>query len=392
MIDKISVQKCTICGACVNACTSNAIHLTKNYLDFQYPEIDFNLCVRCNKCEKACPVIGEKNNPEKGFPVAYAAKSKDDSVRLRSSSGGIFFELASQVIDNGGYVCGAIFDEHFHVKHIVSNKHDDLSRMMGSKYAQSNVEYSYREIRNLLEQGKKVMFSGCPCQVAGLRTYLGRRYENLFLVELICHGIPSDMMLQTYIGMQEKKYGAKLKKLEFRNKAKGWHNSAVRMEFENKRIYCEPMVYDTFMQGYFKGISLKESCYSCMFRNFKSESDITIGDFWGAEIELPSIDDNKGISAILVNSREGMDILDRCNLALTPANVETIIKYNRNLLCSAAPNPQRSSFYASADINGFEKAIQRYLEESTIQKLKRQSRYALRCIWYAIRGKEKPLY
>ena len=391
MIDKVPVQDCALCGACFNACPVDAISFSKAYLDFRYPEIDATRCVHCNQCEKACPVLGSKSKPEDGYPIAFAAKSNDDSVRLRSSSGGAFYELASQILRDGGYVCGAVFDGSFHVRHIVSNSQGDLLRMMGSKYAQSDVGYCYREIKEKLNAGEKVLFSGCPCQVAGLRTYLGKPYKDLLLVELICHGIPSDQMLQTYIHMQEKKYGATLKWMEFRNKTKGWHNSAVRMEFENHRIYSIPYTADAYTIGFLRNISLKSSCYDCHFRNFTAGSDIILGDFWGAEVEL-SEDDNKGISAILVNSGKGMDILDRCSLALTPVNVETIIKYNRNLLCSAAPNPQRSSFYASADTNGFEKAIRRYLEESTIQKLKRQSRYALRCIWHAIRGKGKPLY
>lgn len=391
MIDKVSVQECTLCGACVNACPADAISFSKPYLDFYYPQIKEDICIHCNQCEKACPILGNKGKPDEGYPVAFAAKSENDSMRMRSSSGGAFYELASQMLRDGGYVCGAVFDDKFHVKHILSNAEEDVLRMMGSKYAQSDVRYCYREIKDVLEKGCKVLFSGCPCQVAGLRTFLGKEYSNLLLVELICHGIPSDHMLQTYIGMQERKCGAKLTRMEFRNKKKGWHNSSVRMEFENHRIYSIPYTADAHTIGFLRNITLKSSCYDCHFRNFTAGSDIIMGDFWGAEVELPE-DDNKGISAILVNSGKGMDIIDRCNLALTPANVETVIKYNKNLLCSAAPSPQRSSFYASADTNGLEEAIRRYLEESAIQKLKRQSRYALRCIWHTIQGKGKPLY
>ena len=391
MIDKVSVQECAICGACINACPVNAISLDKVHLDFRYPQINEDICIHCNRCEKACPILGNKGKPGEGYPVAFAAKSENDPMRMRSSSGGAFYELADQMLRDGGYVCGAVFDDEFHVKHILSNVKEDILRMMGSKYAQSDVGYCYREVKDVLEKECKVLFSGCPCQVAGLRTFLGKEYPNLLLVELICHGIPSDHMLQTYIGMQERKYGAKLTKMEFRNKKKGWHNSSVRMEFENHRIYSIPYTADAYTIGFLRNISLKSSCYNCHFRNFTAGSDIILGDFWGAEVELPE-DDNKGISAILVNSGKGMDIIDRCNLALTPANVETVIKYNKNLLCSAALSPQRSLFYASADTNGLEKAIRRYLEESTIQKLKRQSRYALRCIWHTIRGKGKPLY
>ena len=233
MIDKVSVQECAICGACINACPVDAISLDKVHLDFRYPQINEDICIHCNQCEKACPILGNKGKPDEGYPVACAAKSENDPMRLRSSSGGIFYELADRMLRDGGYVCGAVFDDKFHVKHILSNAKEDILRMMGSKYAQSDVGHCYREIKDVLEKGCKVLFSGCPCQVAGLRTFLGKEYPNLVLVELICHGIPSDHMLQTYIGMQERKYGARLTRMEFRNKKKGWHNSSVRMEFEN---------------------------------------------------------------------------------------------------------------------------------------------------------------
>lgn len=392
MIDNVSVQNCALCGACINACPVDAIQMKKEYLDFQYPEIDSELCIHCNKCEKVCPVLCEKIRPENGFPIAYAAKSKNDSIRMQSSSGGIFYELASQMLQDGGYICGAVFDEHFHIRHIVSNKKTDLYRMMGSKYAQSDMGYCYREIEKLLERGKNVLFSGYPCQVAGLRTYLGKSHPNLLLVELICHGIPSDRMLQTYIGMQEKKYRAKLKRMDFRNKDKGWHNSAVRMEFENGKVYSEAMVYDTFMQGYFQGISLKESCYSCKFRNLSSGSDLVIGDFWGAEIEFSRIDDNKGISAVLVNTNIGNIYLNKLSINLVQSDAGTIIAYNKNLIESAIPSLQRKAFYSFAEIHTYEDAIKSFLKESARDKLKRTIRFIVRTIWYVVRGKEKPIY
>ena len=391
MIDKISVRDCTLCGSCRNACPVDAIQFSKAYLDFHYPEIDADRCAHCGQCEKACPLLGSKGKPGAGYPVAFAARSTDDSIRLHSSSGGVFYALASQMLQDGGFVCGAVFDERFHVRHIVSDKQENLFRMMGSKYAQSDMGHCYREIKEKLRAGKRVLFSGCPCQVAGLRTYLGKNDTNLFLVELICHGIPSDQMLHAYISMREKKYGARLKRLEFRNKAKGWHNSSVRMEFENQRIYSESIAADAYMNGFLGNVTLKSSCYDCRFRSFAAGSDIILGDFWGAEAELPE-DDNKGISAVIVNTGKGMDILNHCNLTLISTNVETIIKYNKNLIQSAEPSPRRGLFYAYAENAGIEEAIQKHLEESLSQKAKRQGRYMLRSIWYTVRGKGKPLY
>lgn len=392
MIDKVSVADCTLCGACINACPTDAIRLKKQYLDFCYPDIDADLCINCNKCELSCPILGEKSKPENGFPIAFAAKSKNDEVRIRSSSGGAFYEFADKMLKDGGYVCGAVFDEEFHVKHIVSNSKNDVYRMMGSKYAQSDMGYCYREIKDVLEKGHKVLFSGCPCQVAGLRTFLGKEYRNLLLVELICHGIPSDQMLQAYIRMQEKKYGAKLKRMEFRNKTKGWHNSAVRMEFENGKIYAEPMTIDAFMQGYFLGVSLKESCFSCQFRNFASGSDLTIGDFWGAEIEMSHIDDNMGLSVVISNSQKGTVFLEKTMTSCVPVKMDNILKYNQALVRPFSIGEQRTVFYKYATEKGAEKAIEQFFYEKLLQKIKRKSRFTLRYVWYIVRGKGKPLY
>lgn len=392
MIDKVSVQDCALCGACFNACPVDAIRFSKAYLDFRYPEIDVTRCVRCNQCEKACPVLGSKSKPEDGYPIAFAAKSNDDSVRLRSSSGGAFYELASQMLRDGGYVCGAVFDESFHVRHIVSNTQEDIFRMMGSKYAQSDVGYCYREVKDVLEKGCKVLFSGCPCQVTGLRTFLGKEYPNLLLVELICHGIPSDHMLQTYIGMQERKYGARLTRMEFRNKKKGWHNSSVRMEFENGRVHSEPMTFDTYMQGYFRGVTLKESCFSCQFRAFKSGSDLTIGDLWGAEISIPDMDDNNGLSAVIVNSEKGTLFLNRSKIIRRQFEIDKILKYNQSLLTSFDEGAQRTAFYAYTERYDLERAIETFFQETLLQKAKRKFRFFLRYAWYTLQGKGKPLY
>ena len=392
MIDRISVEQCTLCGSCYNACPVDAISFKTLYLDFLYPAIDNSRCVGCDRCEKSCPILADKQEPESGYPIAFAARTRDEEARRKSSSGGVFYELASEILSEGGYICGAVFDDHFHVKHIVSNTQKDLYRMMGSKYAQSDMGMCFRQIKTLLDEGKNVLFTGCPCQVAGLRTYIGRKHPNLLLVELICHGIPSDHMLQTYIGMQERKYGARLKEMEFRNKEKGWHNSSVRMEFENGRVHSEPMTFDTYMQGYFRGVTLKESCFSCQFRGFKSGSDLTIGDLWGAEISIPDMDDNNGLSAVIVNSEKGTLFLNRSKIIRRQFEIDKILKYNQSLLTSFDEGAQRTAFYAYTEKYDLERAIETFFQETLLQKAKRKFRFFLRYAWYTLQGKGKPLY
>ena len=392
MIDRISVEQCTLCGSCYNACPVDAISFKTLYLDFLYPAIDNSRCVGCDRCEKSCPILADKQEPESGYPIAFAARSRDEEARRKSSSGGVFYELASKILSEGGYICGAVFDDHFHVKHIVSNTQKDLYRMMGSKYAQSDMGMCFRQIKTLLDEGKNVLFTGCPCQVAGLRTYIGRKHPNLLLVELICHGIPSDHMLQTYIGMQERKYGARLTRMEFRNKKKGWHNSSVRMEFANGKVHLEPMTFDTYMQGYFRGVTLKESCFSCQFRAFKSGSDLTIGDLWGAEISIPDMDDNNGLSAVIVNSEKGTLFLNRSKIIRRQFEINKILKYNQSLLTSFDEGAQRAAFYAYTERYDLERAIETFFQETLLQKAKRKFRFFLRYAWYTLQGKGKPLY
>ena len=259
MIDKVTAEQCALCGSCRNACPVDAISFDKKHLDFRYPRIDTDRCIGCNRCEKVCPVLKPVSGSAEGFPIAYVARNRDDGIRRISTSGGLFHALASRVLAEGGCICGAVLDGQFRVRHIVSDSPDDLRRMMGSKYAQSDMGLCYLEIRDRLTEGRTVLFSGCPCQVAGLRAYLGREYPQLILVELICHGISSAEMLQAYISMREKQYGAKLCRLEFRNKDKGWHRSSVRMEFGNGKVYHAPITEDAYMNGFLNSYNCRKN-------------------------------------------------------------------------------------------------------------------------------------
>lgn len=392
MIDKVSAEQCTLCGSCRNACPQGAISFGKKYLDFTYPVIDAARCNGCNRCERACPVLREQSSPGEGFPLTYVARNRDDGIRQSSTSGGLFHALASHVLAADGCVCGAVFDGQFRVRHIVSDSPDDLRRMMGSKYAQSDMGMCYRDIRALLTDGRTVLFSGCPCQVAGLRAYLGREYPGLILVELVCHGIPGAEMLRTYISMREKQHGAKLSRLEFRNKDGGWHRSAVRMEFENGKVYRAPITEDAYMNGFLHSYMLKPCCYNCRFRNFSAGCDLALGDFWGAEVMPTWQDDNRGTSAVLVNTEKGLALLEQLPLIKQPCPLDDIVRYNRNLICSSQPHPQREAFYAYAAEKGYEAAIRHFLEYPAAYRLRNELRYRLRCLWYAVRGKEKPFY
>lgn len=392
MIDKVTRKECYLCKGCSNICPVDAIDYSIEEKGFFYPKIDYSKCINCNLCEKACPVLNEIESPKNNYPVAYAVKSKSIDTRLNSTSGGVFFELGLYILNQGGSVCGTIFDNDFQVVHVITKEKSMLEKMRGSKYAQSDVKLVYREIKKLLNNGKIVLFCGCPCQTAALKLYIKKEYENLYIVDLICHGIPSQKFLDEYIKILEKKYKSKVIDIEFRNKMSGWHNSSVKINFENGKIYSKPIVIDTYMRGYFSGTTMKDSCYTCNVKNFHSGSDITIGDLWGAEINFPELDDNLRLSAVFVNSKKGNELLNKIDINKIKINNDSIIKYNRNVVESTMPNQNRNEFYKYCEKNGIGKALNDYFSETKKEYIKRKIKYQLKCIKNKIQGKDKPIY
>ena len=264
--------------------------------------------------------------------------------------------------------------------------------MMGSKYAQSDLTGVYRKVRELLQAGETVLFTGCPCQVAGLHRFLGREYEKLITVDIVCHGTPSNTMLRAYLDHREKQYQSKIEILSFRDKKYGWHRSAVRMKFSNGAEYCMPYVVDPYTKGFLQGIYLKESCYDCRFKNFRCGSDLTLGDFWGAEVVRTDLDDNTGLSVIISNSAKTDDLLQQSGVGLWEVNLDTLVKYNQNMVRPTRRNPEREEFYASVRKQGYAAAIMDKLSESPLRKLMREGKYYLRCVLYFLTGRGKPLY
>ena len=392
MIDKISYIQCCLCKSCADKCPVSAILFEKEINGFLYPVIDTERCIHCEACETVCPVLKVRNEMEGEFPKAYAARSQSREVRMNSTSGGLFFEAAKYVISNGGYVCGTVLDEHFKVKHVISDSIAEVEKMRGSKYAQSDTTGIYSQIQNLLLKEKQVVYSGCPCQAAALKAFLGKDYDNLIIIDFVCHGIPSQKMLNDYLESLEKRYSSRIHTVYFRSKVMGWHSSSVWVMFENGKIYTNPITVDPYMKAFLSGTSMKESCYSCSFKSFTSGSDITLGDFWGAETVLPEFDDNTGISAMFVNSARGERLVENLQVDLLEVNKDDIIVYNRNIIVPSQKNELRDAFLEAASVSGFGNAITEYFTESLQDRLQRKLFFSLRSVYYRITGKNKPLY
>lgn len=281
MIDKVG-NLCCGCSACTNICPENCIIMTENSEGFRYPVIHREKCVDCGLCEKVCPVLHQSHSED--LCEAYGAITNDIDILLRSSSGGIFTELSTSVLNNGGCVFGAAFTKDFHsVKHVMIENVEGLSELRGSKYVQSDIGKSCQKARAQLEKGRQVLFSGTPCQIAGLRNYLGKEYDNLLLVDIICHGTPSPALWTKYLTAVETQLGGKASYVSFRHKEHGWRRLGMELPFETGKRYFKELGEDPFLKIFMKNYCLRESCYDCRVKETGSAADITIGDFWGVE-------------------------------------------------------------------------------------------------------------
>lgn len=295
-------SECTGCAACINICNKKAIIMIENEKGFYYPKIDAEKCVSCELCKTICPVNAPPQ-PNEHIQV-FAALVKNDDERAKSTSGGIFACLAKRVIRSGGYVFGAILDRDLIVRHVEAHTLDELEKIRNSKYVQSDIGFSYKQARKRLQEGKGVLFSGTPCQIAGLRNYLKNDYPNLLAVDILCHGVPSPGLFQKYIKSEEELASSKMINLRFRTKIIGWKKNNTVREFINGKTADWA---DTFVPGFLQDYYLRESCYSCRYATDMRQGDITLGDYWGYRESAPDYieDDDKGISLVIINTPKG---------------------------------------------------------------------------------------
>lgn len=303
----IKLQKksdCCGCEACVQKCSKHCIRMTLDEEGYYYPEIDTSVCVDCGLCEKVCPIINLSSLKEVTTPIAsLAVKNSDDEVRMTSSSGGVFISLASTVVEHGGVVFGAVFDYDFKVIHTSAKTCEELRPMKGSKYVQSIIGNCFSEAETLLKAGKTVLFTGTPCQIAGLHTYLRKDYDNLITVDIVCHGVPGPALWKRYLN--DLRGGIPITHVSFREK-KGysWSQYGLRILSDYNVLYNDYARKNPYMRAFLSNNALRPSCYSCLHKR-RSGADITLGDFWGIGKVLPDFADEIGISMVSVNTEKG---------------------------------------------------------------------------------------
>ena len=326
MINIVNKSFCCGCAACVQICPKKCISLTEDKEGFLYPIVDKATCIDCGLCEKVCPYLTE--GIEREPKVVYAAKHSNEDIRLQSSSGGVFTLLAEKIINDGGVVFGVRFDDKWEVEFAYSETIDGLSVFRGSKYVQARVGNAFIDAERFLKDGRKVLFSGTPCQIKGLLRYLRKDYENLMTVDFVCHGVPSPKVWRLYLKEEVKRFAHQgddgknivlsslvmptIKGINFRDKSSGWKKYSFTLQLtkalaegeQNSVLRSNKFYENPFMQAFLSDLILRPSCYMCPAKSGKSGSDITIGDFWGIEHIKPEIDDDKGVSLVMVHNEK----------------------------------------------------------------------------------------
>lgn len=359
----IEQKECFGCGACAQSCPTNAITMVLSSEGFYVPQIDQEKCTNCGLCIKSCPVFSsEFYNFEK--PLCYAFKG-NKKVQEKSTSGGAFYILAKHFITQGGYVAGAIWnDDYSTVKHVLSNNIEDIEKMRKSKYLQSDINNCYKETKDKLIQNYKVLFAGTPCQIAGLKAYLKKEYENLYTIDLICHGVPSPLAYQKYIQEFLTQENEKILSVDFRKKINKKEKTVI--ETTHKTI-SEEYNSNKYMRTFLDNINIKSSCLSCKFQTFPRQGDLTIGDFWGVKKYNIFYYDKKGVSLILLNNNKSeylLNILKENNSFIKKVPLKYAIKGNPCLTKPAHFNKLRDIFFKFIEKNTYTNSLNLAKEEN----------------------------
>lgn len=363
-------KTCSGCHACYSICPKKCINMQVDDEGFWYPVINQDKCINCELCKKVCPILNEhKGNKGK----AYACINKDEFIRMQSSSGGVFTLIAENIIEEGGVVFGAAFDDELNVFHTAVKSKSDLERFRGSKYLQSNIGDTYKEAKIYLEADRKVLFTGTPCQISGLKSFLGKEYNNLITQDFICHGVPSPMVWQRYLQYLSKVYGGNIDKNDLpdlRSKNSGWTNYSIKINFNNGKKHIKNYLEDSYMQAFLNNLCLRESCYNCYSKSLERESDITLADFWGIQNVLPEMFDDKGTSLVFINSSKGNRLFNEIadKMIYKNVDIDEAVKYNCSAYKSCERNNKRNKFMSRISKENFGKLVNKSTRQGIVKK------------------------
>ena len=358
---------CCGCLACESACSQGAIIMTENEKGFIMPSIDDGKCINCGICLKVCDF---KKAPQKESNIekAYSLVINDKRVLQNSTSGGAFTALSDVVLDHSGYILGSILDDDFTVRHVVATDKKGRDKMRGSKYVQSNTQGLWRQVKNLLIQGKEVLFTGTPCQCAALKSFLGKDYDNLIIVDFLCHGVPNNKMFKDHIEYLNHYYGIPSIGFSFRNKTYGWdsyNNINYLSNGKNKSKWINQIYYNFFVSN----LSLRPSCHQCPYRGLHRPSDITIADFWGIE-KLTGHKNREGVSMVLTHSEKGLALVEKAKVTCQLTEYPTEAVAFRISLTPSKPNAKCDAFWKTYVEKGYTGVAKKYFNNSCTNRIR----------------------
>lgn len=371
-IEIVEKEKCMGCKMCGDACPTEAISFYDEKDGFWYPRINHDKCVKCGRCYQKCPSINNMINQNDSVLKCYGAKTLNEEIRYESTSGGFFSELASKWIEDGGIVIGAAYNSNHLVYHKFIVESKDIKELRQSKYVQSDTKGIYIKTKEFLEGNKKVLFCGTPCQVEALQLFLGKKYDSLLTIDFVCCGICSPGIYKKYLRELEQEYKSPIKRIWFKNKAEGWRNIGVRVDFDNGKHYFRNGTRDLYMIAFvIDALSMRSSCEKCKYRKLPHNSDIMLGDFWGIEKVNASFDDNMGVSAVLLNSKNGEDAFEsiKDRLEFFETTKDEISKGNFTIHKAKSFNVMRNEFMNMVNLKGFKKAMANYSSYKGLNKV-----------------------
>lgn len=361
---------CSGCHACTVICPKKCIVMKNTDEGFFFPVIDSENCIGCELCENVCPVLHASEKSQ--YTHACAIKSKDEVERKNSTSGGVFPLLAKRVLDADGIIYGAAYDENFVVRHVAVTDSANLSVLQGAKYVQSIIGNTFREVEQQLMSGRKVLFSGTPCQCSGLKSFLRRNYDNLTLVDMICHGVPSPKVWQAYIDYRtrQENNGKYPIKINMRSKFSGWSRYSTEFVYGNNKITRIPNSQDLFMRAFIGNICLRKSCSACVEKGVERCTDITIGDYWGIWNQHPEFNDEKGTSIVFVHSMKGMNILNALKEQIVSIDIEVedACRENKSMMLSSEAHDMREEFLDKVTSENFDELVNEYFPPVIVKK------------------------
>lgn len=377
MIKIENKEDCCGCCACMNVCSKDCITMELDNEGFVYPKVDESLCVDCHLCEQVCPT--KQENTENTPLIAMSARNNENNDRKTSSSGAIFPLFAKKIFANNGVVFSSKFNKDWNVVVSYCENEQEIQPFLKSKYVQSHIDYSFRKIKEFLDNNRQVMFVGTPCQVEGLNNYLKAIPDNLITVELICHGVPSEKVWQKYLDevlLKNNVNKEDISEIEFRSKKNGWNNYSLEIKTREKTILSQSKYDNIYLRGFLQNYYLRPSCYDCPSKELRSRSDFTIGDFWNMDRVLKNYDDDKGTSILLVNTDKGERFINTLPFEKKELEFEKVFSCNPTIYKSSSMNEGRKEFFENIDKKNIIDNINAYLrptiKPSLLRRIKRK--------------------